>query len=204
MRQVARVCLTLIASLSPLCADAAGTLNFSFAGRPPPLPANAKIDVAAGVDTGKTVVFDTAAPGSVVLRPAREGEQASAERPLYRFEWQADGSQRFYELADPVYVAKLDADALKSVATDLGKTTHRSIVDAFAKSGALQKCVPPAAKDSKVPLVFFVVVRADGTEARSLFLPEGSVTECIQKTWTARKHLPPGVDSTFRWIINLQ
>jgi hypothetical protein len=35
-------------------------------------------------------------------------------------------------------------------------------------------------------------------------LPEGSVTECIQKTWTPRKHLPPGVDATFRWIINLK
>jgi hypothetical protein len=204
MRTAVRVCLTLAATGLPLLTDAAGTLNASFAGRPPPLPANSTVEVVAGVDPGKPVVFDTAAAGKVVLRPARENELPTAERPLYRFEWQADGGQRFYEIADPAYVAKLDADAIKSVATDLGKTTNRSIVDSFAKSGALQKCVPPAAKGSKAPLVFFVVVKADGSESGSLFMPEGSLTECLQKTWTARKHMPPGVDSTFRWIITLK
>lgn len=204
MRVAVRVCLTVVAAGLPLLADAAATLNATFSGRKPPVPANSSVEVVAGVDPGRTVVFDTAVAGKVVLRPARDNETSTAERPLYRFEWQADGGQHFYEIADPAYVNKLDAEALKSVATDLGKTTHRSIVDSFAKSGALQKCVPPSAKGSNAPLVFFVVVKGDGTQVSSLFLPEGSLTECIRNTWTVRKHMPPGVDSTFRWIINLK
>ena len=204
MRTAIRVCLTAIAVGLPLLATAAGTLNASFYGRSPPLPPNAEIDVLGGVVPGKPVLFDTAMAGKVVLRLARDNETPTAERPLYRFEQQPDGSQRFYEIADPAYVSKLDADARQSVLTDLGKTTHRSIVDALGKSGALQKCVPPQLTGSNAAVVFYVVVKADGTERSSLFMPEGSVTECIQRTWAPRKHLPPGVDSTFRWTIRLK
>lgn len=204
MRTAVRACLTVVAVALPLLATAAGTLNASFYGRQPPLPANATVEVLGGVAPGKPVLFESATAGKVVLRLARDTETSTAERPVYRFEQQADGSQRFYEMADPAYVNKLDAEALKSVATDVGKTTHRSIVAALDKSGALQKCVPPSVKGSNAALVFYVVVKAGGTETSSLFLPEGSVTECIQRAWTDRKHLPPGVDSTFRWIIRLK
>ena len=105
--------------------------------------------------------------------------------------------------ADPAQVARLDAESKLAVATDLGKTTHRSIVQAFARSGALQKCMPPGAKSLKPTLTFYVVVAADGTEQRALFLPEGSITECLQRSWTERKYLPPGVASTFRWTVKV-
>lgn len=203
MSALFRLAVALAGAGLPSLALAAGTLNFSFAGRPPPLPTNASIDVAPGVDALKTVVFDTATAGKVQLRPVRPDEKPTADLPFYRFEAQPDGSQRFYELADPAYVARLDAESKLAVATDLGKTTHRSIVQALARSGALQKCVPPAAKALKPTLTFYVVVAADGTEQRALFLPEGSVTECLQRTWTERKHLPPGVASTFRWTVNI-
>lgn len=203
MSALFRLGVALAGASLPLLACAAGTLHFSFAGRPPPLPANATIDVAPGVVALKTVVFDTAAAGKVLLRPVGADEKSSVERPFYRFEAQPDGSQRFYELADPAYVARLEAESKAAVATDLGKTTHRSIVQSFARSGAMQQCVPAAAKALKPTLTFYVVVAADGTEQRALFLPEGSVTECLQRSWTERKHLPPGVASTFRWTIKV-
>jgi hypothetical protein len=60
-------------------------------------------------------------PGQTILRPARSNEKTNSLRPIYRFEWKADKSARFYELVDPNELDRLSRQNAIDTASSDGK-----------------------------------------------------------------------------------
>jgi hypothetical protein len=180
--------LTAVSLLLPLCAAA---LDFTFFGRKPETQPTRPVKIVAGVEPGATVVFDMSSPDFTVLRPTTAGEKSTSERAVYRFEWQPDGSARFFELANPDEVAVMDRENADHTATPGGKQRETEILQAYlANDDVLRSCLPPE-KPFRGTLSIYVVVAAEGTIERALVLPEGGVAECIM-TQATQKPLARG------------
>jgi hypothetical protein len=172
--------LTTLALLAaPLAASA---LDFTFFGRKPEAEPSRPVKVVSGVDPGVPVLFDMSSPEFIVLRAARADEHSTKQRAVYRFEWQKDGSARFYELANPHDIAGLDQQNRESTSDEYGKKTERHVLQTFLAEGSvLRTCLPPE-RPFIGTLVVYVVVGANGQHKRALVLPEGGVAECILST----------------------
>jgi hypothetical protein len=180
--------LTTVSLLLPLSAAA---LEFTFFGRKPETQPSRPVKIVAGVEPGASVVFDMSSPDFTVLRPATAGEKSTKERAVYRFEWQPDGTARFFELADLDEIAVMDRENADHTATPEGKKRETEILQTYlANGGVLRSCLPPE-KPFRGTLSIYVVVATEGTIERALVLPEGGVAECIMNQAT-QKPLPRG------------
>jgi hypothetical protein len=149
------------------------------------------LHVVAGVQPGVPVVFDTSSPDRVVLRPAGKRETTNETRPVYRFEWQTDGTARFYELADPKVLERLSRQNAESTTSAEGRRYESKVIDTFfSGSKVLQACLPPD-KSFHGTITAFIVVGKDGKQEEALVLPEGSVAECITRATATRTYPSP-------------
>jgi hypothetical protein len=176
----------LLITASLLLPISAVALDFTFFGRKPESQPSRPVKIIAGVEPGVAVVFDMSSNDFTVLRPATAGEKSTRERAVYRFEWQSDGSARFFELANPDEVELMDRENADHTATPEGKKRETEIIQTYiAKGGVLRSCLPPE-KPFRGTLSIYVVVAAEGTVERALVLPEGGVAECIMSQATQK------------------
>ncbi len=189
MRRIAN--LTLAAAVAFPMGHPPKDLDISFFGRRVDTSGGRLLEVVAGVVPGVPVLFDTSSPDKIVLRPARDNEGTTDTRPVYRFEWQADKSARFFELANPETLKRLAEQNAKDSATAEGKAYEAKVVDVFFDGGkVLQACLPPE-NPFQGSITAFVVVAEDGQQDQVIVLPEGSVAECITKATIKRRYTAP-------------
>lgn len=176
MRLRSLVLISVISAAS--LAEAAG-LDISFYGPPPAFPPGKRLSVAAGVNPGIPVVFDLSGSDRVVLRPAIQGEAATAEQPLFKFEWLEDKSARFYKLTPPTLLAELSTANAKDTQTPEGKDFEQEVLKKYLQQGEiLRACLPPS-KPFRGTILFFIVVAPNGKLNDAIVQPEGSIAECI-------------------------
>lgn len=180
----------LLATSTVFCSFAVCALDFSFSGRTPDMGGH-PVQIEAGVEAGVRVVFDTSSPERTVLRPAHLDETANNFRSIYRFEWQADKSARFYELVDPSIVDKLSQQNVKDTASPEGKAYEIKVIESFFAQGkVLQTCLPRS-KPFHGSVTALIVVGNDGRQEQIIVLPEGGVAECITKEVGVRTYPTP-------------
>ena len=170
---------------------AAMALDFSFYGRTPAGGAEGQVHVQAGVVPGIPVLFEACSPGQTLLRPAREDEKTTDGQPVYRFEWQADKSARFYELADPAVLEKLKQQNIEDTATDDGKAYEIKAEEHFFRDTSIIRDCLPAQRHFHGDIAAFFVISPGGALERAIVVPEGSAAECIARAAAAHRFPAP-------------
>lgn len=139
----------------------------------------------------------------MILRPARSDEQSNKLRPVYLFEWLADKSARFYELADPEEIKSLFRQNEADTATAEGKAYELKAIQRFFDGGkVLQGCLPPQKPYRGSITAYFVVTEMGGRD-RAVVLPEGSVSECITEAASKAGYPVPTHRFTAKAEINV-
>jgi hypothetical protein len=154
------------------------------------MPNAEKLRVADGVSPATLVVFDVSS-GVPVLRPAKENEHSTDQRPVYRFEWVEDGAVMMYEVAPPSTVKDLDDLNAKTVSTAETKAYEKSAIGVFVDGGkTLGRCFAKGPKFRGV-LVMYFTIEEDGSQGPIVIQPEGSIAQCIIEEAQSRTYPKP-------------